>query len=117
MLAASIEDEHSHLQGFYAVSAATAHSATKRLAAFLSNNRTILIDYHQTRRDGRRISTAMAESVMNHLINRRLSKRQQMRWSMKGAHCVLQVRVEMLDGRLERHFREHFSHFRSPERM
>ena len=70
-----------------------------------------------SRRDGRRISTAMAESVMNHLINRRLSKRQQMRWSMKGAHCVLQVRVEMLDGRLERHFREHFSHFRSPERM
>ena len=117
MLAASIEDEHPHLQGFYAASAATAHGATKRLAEFLRNNRTILIDYHQTRRDGRRISTAMAESVMNHLINRRLSKRQQMRWSMKGAHCVLQVRVEMLDGRLERHFREHFPHFRSPERM
>ena len=44
---------------------------------------------------GRRISSASAESVMNHVVNRRMSKRQQMRWSMKGAHCLLQTRVEL----------------------
>jgi hypothetical protein len=38
--------------------------------------------------EGRRVSSASAESVMNHLINRRLSKRQQMRWSMHGANYL-----------------------------
>ena len=32
------------------------------------------------------ISTAHVESVMNHLVNHRLSKKQQMRWSPEGAH-------------------------------
>jgi hypothetical protein len=31
-----------------------------------------------------RISTAHVESVMNHLVNHRLSKKQQMRWSPEG---------------------------------
>ena len=52
---------------------------------------------------------------MNHLINRRLSKPQQMRWSMEGAHYLLQTRVELLDGRLESCFMKRFPHFRSPE--
>ena len=52
---------------------------------------------------------------MNHVVNRRMSKRQQMRWSLKGAHCLLQTRVELLDGRLEANFAKHFPHFRSPE--
>jgi hypothetical protein len=52
---------------------------------------------------------------MNHLINRRLTKRQQMRWSVKGAHYLLQTRVELLDGRLETCFAKRFPHFRSPE--
>lgn len=115
MLVASIEDQHPQMTGFYAGQVATAHGATKRLMEFLVSNRTNLINYHQARRDGRRISTAFAESVMNHLINRRLSKKQQMRWSMRGAHYLLQVRVEMLDQRLEYHFRKRFAHFRSPE--
>jgi len=49
---------------------------------------------------GRRISTAHVESVMNHLINHRMSKKQQMRWSPAGAHHLLQVRAELLNGTL-----------------
>jgi hypothetical protein len=37
---------------------------------------------------------------MNHLVNYRLSKKQQMRWSPEGAHCLLQVRAELLNGTL-----------------
>ena len=74
-----------------------------------------LIDYAKARQQGRRISSASAESVMNHVINRRMSKKQQMRWSMMGAHFLLQTRVEMLEGRLVEHFRARFPHFRSPE--
>lgn len=52
---------------------------------------------------------------MNHLTNRRLSKRQQTRWSMHGAHYLLRTRVELLDGRLESCFRNRYPHLRSPE--
>ena len=52
---------------------------------------------------------------MNHVINRRMSKGQQMRWSISGAQRLLQTRVAMLDDRLETHFYARFPHFRSPE--
>lgn len=50
--------------------------------------------------------------VIYHLINRRLSKRQQMRWSINGAHYLLQARVELLDGKLEARFIDKYPHFR-----
>jgi DNA-binding transcriptional MocR family regulator len=83
--------------------------------AYLRNNWSDVVDYHRARRSGRRISTAAAESVMNHVINRRMSKKQQMRWSINGAHRLLQTRVALLDNRLEAHFHARHPHFRSPE--
>jgi hypothetical protein len=61
---------------------------------------------------GHRISTAHVESVMNHLVNRRLSKRQQMRWSPAGAHYLLQVRAELLNGTLFDDYRTEHPRFR-----
>jgi hypothetical protein len=81
----------------------------------VENNRQILLNYNEARHAGKRISTASAESVMNHVVNRRMSKRQQMRWSMTGAHYMLQTRVELLDSRLAKHFGTRFKHFRSPD--
>lgn len=52
---------------------------------------------------------------MTHLVNRRLSMRQQMHRSIKGAHYFLQTRVDLQDGRLEEYFTKRFAHFRSPE--
>ncbi|NOR20578.1 MAG: hypothetical protein GQ538_10880 [Xanthomonadales bacterium] len=34
------------------------------------------------------------------LIDKRMSKSQQMRWSPMGAHALMQVRAELVDGRL-----------------
>lgn len=114
-VAVSLEIAVETLPFFYRVCAGRAYRAAIRLALFLRNNRRDLIDYQRARMEGRRVSSASAESVMNHLINRRMSKRQQMRWSMKGAHYLLQTRVEMPDGQLEQCFRKRFPHFRSPE--
>ncbi len=36
---------------------------------------------------------------VNQLVSARMNKRRQMRWSPRGAHRVLQVRVAVLDGR------------------
>jgi len=114
-LEASLAEAAPLTRPFYASTAATAEGATLRLREFLENNASILVDYGKARQRGRRISTAPAESVMNHVVNRRMSKRQQMRWSVKGAHLLLQTRVSLVDGCLLGHFKVHHPHFRSPE--
>lgn len=93
----------------------TAQWAAKQTLELLRNNRDDLVDYQRARMAGRRISTASAESVMNHVINRRMSKHQQMRWNYPSAHRMLMVRFELLDGRQENHFRRQFPGFMSPE--
>jgi hypothetical protein len=55
---------------------------------------------------------APAESGMAHLVNHRMGKNRSMRWSAEGAHRLLQVRCAVLDGQLERFFREWFPAFR-----
>jgi len=115
ILTTSLKAQAPMLSPFYASSAETARGAAVRLRAYVKKNRTDIIDYQQARRAGQRISTASAESVMNHVINRRMSKGQQMRWSISGAQCLLQTRVALLDDRLVTHFHSRFPHFRSPE--
>ena len=62
-----------------------------RLLAFVRKNRADIVDYNRARRSGKRISTASAESVTNHVINRRMSKGQQMRWSISGAQRLCRL--------------------------
>jgi len=71
-------------------------------SGYIGGNRRAVPDFATARAAGRRISTAHVESVMNHLINHRMSKTQQMRWSPAGAHYLLQVRAEVLNGTLHR---------------
>ena len=69
------------------------------LRGYIGNNEGALIDYGQRYRAGKPISTSRAEGAVNHLVNARMNKRRQMRWSPRGAHRVLQVRAAVLDGR------------------
>ncbi len=69
------------------------------LHGYIENNEGALIDYGQRYRAGKPISTSRAEGTVNHLVNTRMNKRRQMRWSPRGAHRVLQVRAAVLDGR------------------
>ena len=82
------------------------------LRDYLCRNQLALRDYGQDRRNGLRISSALAESAMSHLVNERMGKRQPMRWSADGAHHHLQVRCAVLDNRLEMLFREWLPKFR-----
>jgi hypothetical protein len=43
-------------------------------------------------RAGLRVGTALTEGTANFLVNRRMNKAQQMRWSRRGADLLLQVR-------------------------
>lgn len=54
----------------------------------------------ERRRAGEAISTAFVESAVNQVISKRMVKKQQMRWSPRGAHLLLQVRTRVLNNTL-----------------
>jgi hypothetical protein len=69
------------------------------LRSYIENNEDALIDYGARHEAGKPISTSRAEGTVNHLVSARMNKRQQMRWTPRGAHRVLQVRAAVLDRR------------------
>jgi hypothetical protein len=83
------------------------------LRNYLVSNQGGLTNYAHAYRHGLRISSASAESGMNHLVNQRMGKHQPMRWSAEGAHLLLQVRCAVVDRRLENLFREQYPMFRA----
>ena len=48
--------------------------------------------YGERYRYGERISTGFVESTVNQVISKRFCKRQQMQWTKRGAHLLLQTR-------------------------
>ncbi len=85
------------------------------LRDYLCSNWHGLKNYSLERRKGLRISSALAESAMSHLVNQRMGKRQPMSWSSEGAHLLLQVRCAVLDKRLDGLFREWHPTFRNQQ--
>ena len=70
---------------------------------YLYGNATSLLNYNHAHTDGERVSTAHVESTVNQLVNWRMCKKQQMRWSPTGAQSLLHVRTAMLNRRLDRY--------------
>ena len=58
------------------------------------------------------MSTGFVESAVNDVVAKRFTKRQQMQWSPKGAHLLLQTRTKVLNGELAQTFREWHPGFR-----
>jgi hypothetical protein len=74
--------------------------ATAGLTTYIENNIAAIADYAERWDHGEIISTAFAESTVDLVISRRFAKKQQMQWSRKGAHRLLQTRTRTLDGTL-----------------
>ena len=74
--------------------------AAHEFAVYLAANRGSLINYGERFRSGERISSALAESTVNAVVSKRFAKRQQMQWTRRGAHLLLQTRTRALDGTL-----------------
>ena len=51
------------------------------------------------------------ESAVNQVISKRMVKKQQMRWSKRGAHLLLQVRVQVLNEVLREDFHGWYPEF------
>ncbi len=59
-----------------------------------------LINYAERWRAGLRVGTSLTEGTANFLVNKRMAKSQQMRWSRRGADLLLQVRCAVYNGAL-----------------
>ena len=67
-----------------------------------------LVNYAERYRAGLRVGTSVTEGTANFLVNRRMNKSQQMRWSRRGADLLLQVRCAVYNGALGSGFGQRF---------
>ena len=83
-------------------------TALHALDSYLANQSAWLVNYAERHRAGLRVGTAITEGTANLLVNRRMNKSQQMRWSRRGADLLLQVRCAVYNGTLGSGFGQRF---------
>ena len=74
------------------------------MVAYIRRNARSLINYGERYRAGERISSAFVEATVNTVVAKRFAKKQQMQWTPRGAHLLLQTRTRTLDGTLRQTF-------------
>jgi hypothetical protein len=72
---------------------------------YICNNREFIPNFGERRRQGETISTAFVGSTINQVVSRRFVKKQQMQWTLRGAHLLLQTRTRVLNEDLDDLFR------------
>ena len=98
------------------------HAVLKRLSrtltefnGYIVNNRPGIPNYGERYRCHERISTGFVESTINQLVAKRMVKKQQMRWTPRGAHLLLQIRANVLNDDLAAAFRRWYPGFGGAE--
>ena len=89
-------------------------TALHALDGYLTGQSAWLVDYAGRHRAGLRVGTAITEGTANFLVNRRMNKSQQMRWSRRGADLLLQVRGAVYNGTLGSGFGQKFQPANDP---
>jgi len=100
-----------------AVATSRDHTARKLLKAveefhtYIENNQGFIPNYGERYRNGERISTGFVESTVNQVVSKRFCKKQQMQWTKRAAHLLLQMRVKTLNHELALVFRRWYPDF------
>jgi hypothetical protein len=79
--------------------------AVEEFYTYIERNRAFIPNYVERYLYGERISTVFVESTVNQVISKRFCKKQQMQWTKRGAHLLLQTRVKTLNQELGAVFR------------
>jgi hypothetical protein len=109
------------IEGNLEVAVATSHDGTARkllkaveeFHTYIKNNAGFIPNYGERYRHGERISTGFVESTVNQVVSKRMVKKQQMQWSKRGAHLLLQIRTRVLNGEWDDKFRTWYPGFRA----
>ena len=88
--------------------------AVKEFDRYISVNQSSIPNYGDRYRHGETISMAFVESTVNYVVSKRMVKKQQMRWSQRGAHLLLQVRTQVLNGDLRNTFGRWYPGMQNP---
>lgn len=89
--------------------------ALRALDSYLTGQSDWMVHYAERHRAGLRVGTAITEGTANFLVNRRMNKSQQMRWSRRGANLLLQVRCAVYNGTLGSGFGQKFYPHHQPD--
>ncbi len=65
---------------------------------YIKNNEDYIVNYFSRKLSGLVYTSHIAESSVNALINCRQKRNQQMQWTRKGAHAILQIRTSRASG-------------------
>jgi hypothetical protein len=87
-------------QGAKGVASRKLWHALHAIDKYLRGQAAWLVNYAKRHRVGLRVGTSITEGTANFLVNRRMNKSQQMRWSRNGADLLLQVRCAVYNGTL-----------------
>ena len=74
--------------------------ALRAVDRYLRGQSAWLVNYAERHRAGLRVGTSLTEGTANFLVNKRMAKLQQMRWTRRGADLLLQVRCAVYNGAL-----------------
>jgi hypothetical protein len=85
--------------------------AVREFGGYLAANASAIPNYGERYRAGEIISTSFVESAVNQVISKRMVKKQQMRWSPRGAHLLLQIRTRVLNDTLADDYRRWYPDF------
>jgi hypothetical protein len=91
--------------------------AVKEFRSYIEANQAFIPNYGDRYQHDETISTAFVESTVNYVVSKRFVKKQQMRWTQRGAHLLLQTRVQVLNDDLRTTFSRWFPCMRSDEQM
>jgi len=91
--------------------------AVREFGGYLAANASAIPNYGERRLAGETISTSFVESAVNQVISKRMVKKQQMRWSPRGAHRLLQIRTRILNDTLADDYRRWYPEFAHTDRQ
>jgi len=72
------------------------------LKTYVGNSEAAIVDYSKRYLSKIPVASSAAEGCVDEIANARMSKKQRIRWSPRGARRVATVRAAMLDNRLNR---------------
>jgi hypothetical protein len=85
--------------------------AVREFGGYIAANTASIPNYGERYRVGEPISSAFVESTVNQVISKRMVKKQQMRWTPRGAHLLLQLRTRVLNNDLAHDFHRWYPRF------
>jgi hypothetical protein len=73
------------------------YRTVEEFMTYIQRNQLFIPNYGERHFYGEKISTGFVESAVNQIISKRFVKKQQMRWTKRGAHLLLQMRTKVLN--------------------